>query len=163
RRVHQHSRCQDKAVLGIVNVIRAERIARNANPHALVVATQQYPDDYYQPPQAPKLYKTYAPSSRQTTSTRSHVITRSKGKEIIKPPSPPSDSGCEEDNDEEHAQKDKQIQKSLALIAKHFKNIYKPTNNNLKTSSNSKNKNVDTSLRTGNDRHTGQFENQRTI
>ncbi|GJX38624.1 hypothetical protein Tco_0251927 [Tanacetum coccineum] len=91
------------------------------------------------------------------------VRNQSKGKEIVKPPSPPSDSGSEEDNDEEHAQKDKQIQKSLALIAKHFKNIYKPTNNNLKTSSNSKNKNVDTSLRTGNDRHTGQFENQRTI
>ncbi|GKC80867.1 hypothetical protein Tco_1131641 [Tanacetum coccineum] len=81
----------------------------NANPHALVVATQQYPDDYYQPPQAPKLYKTYAPSSRQTTSTRSHAITRSKGKEIVKPPSPPFESASEEDDDEEHALRDKKI------------------------------------------------------
>nr|GEZ63899.1 hypothetical protein [Tanacetum cinerariifolium]GEZ64582.1 hypothetical protein [Tanacetum cinerariifolium] len=35
------------------------------------------------------------------------------------------------------------MQKNLALIAKYFKKIYKPTNNNLRTSSNSKNKNVD--------------------
>ncbi|GJX65729.1 hypothetical protein Tco_0300072 [Tanacetum coccineum] len=31
-----------------VNKIRAERIAKNANPLALVVAAQQYPDPYYQ-------------------------------------------------------------------------------------------------------------------
>ncbi|GKB24448.1 hypothetical protein Tco_0863849 [Tanacetum coccineum] len=43
--------------------------------------------------------------------------------------------------------RDKQIQKCLALIAKHFKNIYKPTNNNLRTSSNTRNKNVDTTPR----------------
>nr|GEX56319.1 hypothetical protein [Tanacetum cinerariifolium] len=39
------------------------------------------------------------------------------------------------------------MQKNLALIAKYFKKIYKPTNNNLRTSSNSKNKNVDMTLR----------------
>nr|GFB85055.1 Gag-protease polyprotein [Tanacetum cinerariifolium] len=55
------------------------------------------------------------------------------------------------------------IQKSLALIAKNFKNIYKPTNNNLITSSNTNDKNVDTFLRTGNDSQTGQFMNQRTV
>ncbi|GJU26443.1 retrotransposon protein, putative, ty1-copia subclass [Tanacetum coccineum] len=69
----------------------------------------------------------------------------------------------EEDNDEEHAQRDKQMQKSLALIAKHFKNIYRPTSNNLGTSSNIRNNNVDTSPRTGNDRQPGQFGNQRTM
>ncbi|GKE37562.1 retrotransposon protein, putative, ty1-copia subclass, partial [Tanacetum coccineum] len=53
--------------------------------------------------------------------------------------------------------------KNLALIEKYFKKIYKPTNNNLRTSSNSKNKNVDTSLRYKNDNQTGQFGNQRTI
>nr|GEW79776.1 hypothetical protein [Tanacetum cinerariifolium] len=45
------------------------------------------------------------------------------------------------------AQRDKDMQKNLALIAKYFKKIYKPTNNNLRTSSNSKNKNVDTTSR----------------
>ncbi|GKB23724.1 hypothetical protein Tco_0863125 [Tanacetum coccineum] len=49
-----------------VKEIRAERIAKNANPLALVAAIQQYPDDYYQAPQAPKPYKTHALSSRQT-------------------------------------------------------------------------------------------------
>nr|GEW26058.1 hypothetical protein [Tanacetum cinerariifolium] len=45
------------------------------------------------------------------------------------------------------AQRDKEMEKNLALIAKYFKEIYKPTNNNLGTSSNSKNKNVDTTPR----------------
>nr|GEU76563.1 hypothetical protein [Tanacetum cinerariifolium] len=39
------------------------------------------------------------------------------------------------------------MQKNLALITKYFKKIYKPTNNNLITSSNSRNKNVDTTPR----------------
>ncbi|GJV06935.1 hypothetical protein Tco_1344591 [Tanacetum coccineum] len=110
-------------------------IVKNANPLALVAVTQNYPNDYYQAPQAPKPYKTRAPSSRQTTLTISHSNTKSKCKEI----------------------------KSLALIAKNFKNIYKPTNTNLRTSSNTRNKNVDTSLRIGNDRHTRQFRNHRAV
>nr|GEV15503.1 hypothetical protein [Tanacetum cinerariifolium]GEY68806.1 hypothetical protein [Tanacetum cinerariifolium] len=56
-------------------------------------------------------------------------------------------TASEEDNDPEQAQRDKDMQKNLALIAKYFKKIYKPTNNNLRTSSNSKDKNVDTTLR----------------
>ncbi|GJU40396.1 retrovirus-related pol polyprotein from transposon TNT 1-94 [Tanacetum coccineum] len=53
----------------------------------------------------------------------------------------------EEDSDPEQAQRDKDMQKNLALIAKYFKKIYKPTNNNLRTSSNTRNKNVDTTPR----------------
>nr|GEV02608.1 hypothetical protein [Tanacetum cinerariifolium] len=70
-----------------------------------------------------------------------------KGKEIAKPITPPSETASEEDSDPEQAQRDKDMQKNLALIAKYFKKIYKPTNNNLKTSSNSRNKNVDTTPR----------------
>ncbi|GJW55323.1 retrotransposon protein, putative, ty1-copia subclass [Tanacetum coccineum] len=55
------------------------------------------------------------------------------------------------------------MQKNLTLIAKYFKKIYKPTNNNLRTSSNSRNKNVDTSPRYKNDNQTRQFGNQRTV
>ncbi|GJX08728.1 ribonuclease H-like domain-containing protein [Tanacetum coccineum] len=51
----------------------------------------------------------------------------------------------------------------MALIEKYFKKIYKPTNNNLRTSSNSRNKNVDTFSRYKNDNKTGQFGNQRTV
>ncbi|GJV95561.1 retrovirus-related pol polyprotein from transposon TNT 1-94 [Tanacetum coccineum] len=71
-----------------------------------------------------------------------------KGKEeIAKPITPPSESASEEDSDPEQAQKDKEMQKNLALIAKYFKKLYKPTNNNLRTSLNTRNKNVDTTPR----------------
>nr|GEZ19448.1 retrovirus-related Pol polyprotein from transposon TNT 1-94 [Tanacetum cinerariifolium] len=69
---------------------------------------------------------------------------RYKGKEIAKPITPPSESAFEEDSDLEQAQRDKDMQKNLALITKYLKRIYKPTNNNLRTSSNPRNKNVDT-------------------
>ncbi|GJV79763.1 retrovirus-related pol polyprotein from transposon TNT 1-94 [Tanacetum coccineum] len=143
-----------------VNEIRAERIAKNANPLALVAAAQPYQDPYYQ---APKSHKSYAPTSKASLPTRSHATTRHKGKEIAKPITPPSKSASEEDSDLEQAQKDKEMQKNLALIAKYFKKIYKPTNNNLRTSSNTKNKNVDTTPRYKNDNQTGQFGNQRTM
>nr|GEY04990.1 reverse transcriptase domain-containing protein [Tanacetum cinerariifolium] len=53
--------------------------------------------------------------------------------------------------------------KNLDLIAKYFIKIYKPTNNNLKTSSNSRNKNVDTTPRYKNDNQSRQFGNQRMV
>nr|GEU31795.1 integrase, catalytic region, zinc finger, CCHC-type, peptidase aspartic, catalytic [Tanacetum cinerariifolium] len=85
-----------------------------------------------------------APSLKPSIPSRSHTTTRHKGNEIAKPITPPSEIASEEDSDPEQAQRDKDMQKNLALIAKYFKKIYKPTNNNLRTSSNSKNKNVDT-------------------
>nr|GEW50176.1 retrovirus-related Pol polyprotein from transposon TNT 1-94 [Tanacetum cinerariifolium] len=85
------------------------------------------------------------------------------GKEIAKPITPPSEITSKEDNDPEQAQRDKDRQKNLALIAKYFKKIYKPTNNNLRTSSYSRNKNVDTNLRYKNDDHSKKFRNQRTL
>ncbi|GJV92035.1 hypothetical protein Tco_1539848 [Tanacetum coccineum] len=89
--------------------------------------------------------------------------TKFKGKEIAKPITPPSKSASEEDIDPELAQRDKDMQKNLALIAKYFKKIYKPANNNLRTSGNSRNKNVDTTSRYKNNNQTAQFENQRTV
>ncbi|GKD40859.1 hypothetical protein Tco_1261066 [Tanacetum coccineum] len=143
-----------------VNEICVERIAKNTNPLALVSAAQQYPDPYYQ---APKSHKRYAPTSKQSSSTRSNASTKFKGKEIAKPITPPYESASEEESDPEQAQRDKDMQKNLALIAKYFKKIYKPTKNNLRTSSNSRNKNVDTTPRYKNDNQTGQFGNQRTV
>nr|GEU92824.1 integrase, catalytic region, zinc finger, CCHC-type, peptidase aspartic, catalytic [Tanacetum cinerariifolium] len=91
--------------------------------------------------------RSQAPSLKPLIPSRSHISTRHKGKEIAKPITPPSETASEEDNDPEQAQRDKDMQKNLPLIAKYFKKIYKPTNNNLITSSNSKNKSVDTTLR----------------
>ncbi|GJX61503.1 retrovirus-related pol polyprotein from transposon TNT 1-94 [Tanacetum coccineum] len=143
-----------------VDEIRAEKIARNANPLALVAATQQYPNTYYL---EPKSHKSYAPTSKQSSSTRSHVSTRHKGKKIAKPITPPSESASKKDSDPEQAQRDKEMQKNIELIAKYFKKIYKPTNNNLRTSSTTRNKNMDTYPRYKNDNQTGQFGNQRTV
>ncbi|GJR92417.1 hypothetical protein Tco_0264591 [Tanacetum coccineum] len=78
------------------------RIAKNANPLALVVAAQQYSDTYYQ---APKPHRSYEPSSKQSSSTRYHTTTRHKGKEIAKPITPPSESASEEDSDPEQSSK----------------------------------------------------------
>ncbi|GJY23524.1 retrovirus-related pol polyprotein from transposon TNT 1-94 [Tanacetum coccineum] len=100
---------------------------------------------------------------RTSLPTRSNATTRHKGKEIAKLIIPPSESAFEEDSDHEQAQKYKEMQKKLALIAKYFKKLYKPTNNNLRTSSNTRNKNMDTTSRYKNDNQTGQFGNQRIM
>ncbi|GJW99890.1 retrovirus-related pol polyprotein from transposon TNT 1-94 [Tanacetum coccineum] len=139
-----------------VNDIRAERIAKSANPLALLAAAQPYSDNYYQ---APKPQRSNATSS----STRPSASTRHKGKEIAKPVTPQSESVSEEDSDPEQAQRDKDMQKNLALLAKYFKKLYKPTNNNLRTSSNSRNKTEDTTPRYNNDNQSRQFGNQRTM
>nr|GEV80680.1 retrovirus-related Pol polyprotein from transposon TNT 1-94 [Tanacetum cinerariifolium] len=141
-----------------VNELRAERLARNANPLALVATAQADHDPYYQ---TSRSHKPYAPSSKPSIPTRSHTTTRHKGKEIVKSITPPSETASEEDNDPEQPQRDKDMQKNLALIANYFKKIYKPTNNNLRTSSNSRNKNVNTTPPYKNDDHSGQFANQR--
>ncbi|GKE04784.1 hypothetical protein Tco_1396802, partial [Tanacetum coccineum] len=99
-----------------VNELRAERMAKNANPLALVSTAQTLQDAYYQ---SSKSHKSYAPTSKASLPTRSHATTRYKGKEIAKPITPPSESASEEDSDPEQAQRDKDMQKNLALIAKY--------------------------------------------
>ncbi|GJW71298.1 retrovirus-related pol polyprotein from transposon TNT 1-94 [Tanacetum coccineum] len=119
-------------------------MAKNANPLTLVATAQTLQDSYYQ---TSKSHKSYATTSKASLPSRSHATTRYKGNEIAKPITPPSESASEEDSDPEQAQKDKDVQKNLALIAKYFKKLYKPTNNNLRTSLNTRNKNVDTTPR----------------
>nr|GEZ42792.1 hypothetical protein [Tanacetum cinerariifolium] len=100
-----------------VNELRAERLARNANPLALVATAQANQDPYYQKSRS---HKSHAPSSKPLILTRSHTTTRHKGKEIEKSITPPSETASEEDIDPEQAQRDKDMQKNLALIAKEF-------------------------------------------
>ncbi|GJS89788.1 hypothetical protein Tco_0772424 [Tanacetum coccineum] len=85
-----------KTISKEVNEIHAERIAKNTNPLALIAATQQYSDPYYQ---APKSYKSYAPPSKQSFSTRSHAYTKYKGNEIAKPITPLFESAFKKDSD----------------------------------------------------------------
>nr|GEV99858.1 integrase, catalytic region, zinc finger, CCHC-type, peptidase aspartic, catalytic [Tanacetum cinerariifolium] len=143
-----------------VNELCAKKLARNANPLALVATGQASQDQYYQ---TSRSHRSSAPSSKPSIPSRSKMTTRHKGKEIAKSITPLSKTASEENSDPEQAQRDNDMQKNLALIAKYFKKIYKPTNNNLRTSSNSNNKNVDTTPRYKNDDHSGQFGTQRTV
>ncbi|GKF74926.1 hypothetical protein Tco_0224370, partial [Tanacetum coccineum] len=66
-----------------------ERMAKNANPLALVATAQTLQDTYYQ---SLKSHKSYAPASKASLPTRSHATTRYKGKEIAKLITPPSET-----------------------------------------------------------------------
>ncbi|GKC22242.1 hypothetical protein Tco_1024392 [Tanacetum coccineum] len=126
----------------------------------LVATAQPYQDPYYQ---TLKSYKSSTPTSKASLPTRSHTTTRHNDKETTKPITPPSELASKEDSNPEQAQKDKEMQKNLALIAKYFKKIYKPTNNNLRTSSNTRNKNVDTTPRYKNDNQSGYVSTTRNL
>nr|GEW96808.1 hypothetical protein [Tanacetum cinerariifolium] len=122
---------------GKVNEIRAERIARVANPLALVA--QQQP--VYHPQTHPTHYT-------QNSLIRSQqAATRNRGKAIINSPQPIYDQEPSMVAEDDETLKDKEIDKLMALISLSFKKIYKPTNNNLRTSSNTSRENQDNSPR----------------
>nr|GFB48826.1 hypothetical protein [Tanacetum cinerariifolium] len=117
--------------------IRAKRIARTANPLALVA--QQQPD--YHPQNHPTHYT-------QNSSTRSQqAAIRNRGKAIVNSPQPIYYQEPSMVADDDETSKDKEIDKLMALISLSFKKIYKPTNNNLRTSSNTNRANQDNSPR----------------
>nr|GEZ30994.1 hypothetical protein [Tanacetum cinerariifolium] len=119
------------------NEIRAERLARTANLLALVA--QQQPD-YHQ--QSHPIYYT------QYSSTRSQqAATKNKGKAIVNSPLPIYDQKPTMVAEDDDMSKDKEIDKLMALISLSFMKIYKPTNNNLRTSSNTSRANQDNSPR----------------
>nr|GEX70942.1 hypothetical protein [Tanacetum cinerariifolium] len=129
-----------------VNELRAKRLARTANPLALVA--QQQP--------------VYHPTHyTQNSSTRSQqAATRNRGKAIVKSPPPIYDQEPTMVAKDDEMSKDKKIDKLMALISLSFKKIYKPTNNNIRTSSNTNRANQDNSLRIN--RGTG-YDNQRIV
>ncbi|GJQ99333.1 retrovirus-related pol polyprotein from transposon TNT 1-94 [Tanacetum coccineum] len=103
------------------------------NPLALLGGAHPYSDTYYQP--KPSKIKVATSSSHDKVHLQTQKAREGKGN----------------------------MQKNLALLAKYFKKLYKPTNNNLRTSSNSRNKTEDTTPRYNNDNQSGQFGNQRTM
>nr|GEV18259.1 hypothetical protein [Tanacetum cinerariifolium] len=64
--------------------------------------------------------------------------TKNRGKAIVNSPPPTYDQETDMVTEDDALSKDKEIDKLMALISLSFKRIYKPTNNNLKTSSNTK-------------------------
>nr|GEW98255.1 hypothetical protein [Tanacetum cinerariifolium] len=131
-----------------VNEIRAERLARTANP--LVLVAQQQP--VYHPQNHPTHHT-------QNFSTRSQqAATRNRRKEIVNSSLPVYDQEPFMVAEDDEMSKDKEIDKLMDLISLSFKKIYKPTNNNLRTSSNTSRENQDNSLRIS--RGTG-YDNKR--
>nr|GEW90837.1 retrovirus-related Pol polyprotein from transposon TNT 1-94 [Tanacetum cinerariifolium] len=131
-----------------VNEIKAKRIARIVNPLALVA--QQKP--VYHPQNHPTHYT-------QNSSTRlQQAATTNRRKAIVNSLQPIYDQEPSIIAEDDEMSKDKKIDKLMALISLLFKKIYKPTNNNLRTSSNTSRANQDNSLRIN--RGTG-YENQR--
>nr|GEU41358.1 retrovirus-related Pol polyprotein from transposon TNT 1-94 [Tanacetum cinerariifolium] len=119
------------------NELRAEGLARTANPLALVA--QQQP--VYHPQNHPTHYN-------QNSSTISQqAATRNRGKEIVNSPPSIYDQEPSMVAEDDEMSKDKEIDKLMALISLSFKKIYKPTNNNLRTSSNTSRANQDNSPR----------------
>ncbi|GJR45233.1 hypothetical protein Tco_1313336 [Tanacetum coccineum] len=120
-----------------VNEIRAERLARNANPLALVA--QQQP--VYHPQNHPNHYT-------QNSLTKSQqAATRNRGKATVNSPLPTYNQEPEMVAEDDALSKKKEIDKLMALISLSFLKIYKPTNNNLRTSSNTNRANQDNTLR----------------
>ncbi|GJX83824.1 hypothetical protein Tco_0333305 [Tanacetum coccineum] len=66
------------------------------------------------------------------------AATKNKGKAIVNSPPPTYDQEPTMVTEDDEMSKDKEIDKLMALISLSFKKIYKPTNNNLRTSSNTK-------------------------
>ncbi|GJW98176.1 hypothetical protein Tco_0179984 [Tanacetum coccineum] len=119
-----------------VNEIRAERLARTANPLALVA--QQQPVYHHQ---------NHPTQNTQYSSTRSQQSTKNRGKAIVTSSAPTYDPEPDTVTEDDEMSKDKEINKLMALISFSLKKIYKPTNNNLRTSSNSSRANQDNSPR----------------
>nr|GEX11568.1 retrovirus-related Pol polyprotein from transposon TNT 1-94 [Tanacetum cinerariifolium] len=94
----------------------------------------------------------------RNSSTRSQqAAIRNRGKATVNSPTPIYDEEPSMVAEDDETSKDKKIDKLVALISLSFKKIYKPTNNNLRTSSNTSRANQDNSLRIN--RSTG-YENQ---
>nr|GFB29488.1 hypothetical protein [Tanacetum cinerariifolium] len=119
-----------------VNEIRAEKIARVANPLALVAQQQQV----YHPQTHPTQYN-------QNSSTTTQAATRNRGKALVNSPQPIYDQEPSMVDDDDEMSKDMEIDKLMALISLSFKKIYNPTNNNLRTSSNTSRTHQDNSPR----------------
>ncbi|GJV94723.1 retrovirus-related pol polyprotein from transposon TNT 1-94 [Tanacetum coccineum] len=75
------------------------------------------------------------------------AATRNRGKEIVNSPSPTYDQKPDMVTEDDALSKEKEIDKLMALISLSFKKIYKPTNNNLRNSSNTSRANQDNTLR----------------
>ncbi|GKC43935.1 uncharacterized mitochondrial protein-like protein, partial [Tanacetum coccineum] len=132
-----------------VNEIRAERLARTSNPLALVAQQQ--------PVYHPQIHLNH---NTQYSSTRLQQAIRNRGKAIVNSSAPIYDQEPAMVTEDDEMLKEKEIDKLMDLISLSFKKIYKPTNNNLRTLSNTSRANQDNSPRIN--RGT-RYDNQRVV
>nr|GEU93649.1 hypothetical protein [Tanacetum cinerariifolium] len=86
--------------------------------------------------------------------------TKNRGKAIINSSQPTYNQEPTMVAEDDEMSKEKEIDKLMALISLSFKKIYKPTNNNLKTSSNTSRANQDNTLRIN---EGTRYNNQRSV
>ncbi|GJZ76862.1 hypothetical protein Tco_0641534 [Tanacetum coccineum] len=133
-----------------VNEIRAKRLTRTSNPLALVAQQQ--------PVYHPQYHHTHYTNNSLDRSQP--AATRHRGKAIVNSSTLTYDQELEMVVEDDALSKEKEIDKLMALISLSFKKIYKPTNNNLRTSSNTSIANQDNTSRTN--RGT-RYDNQRVF
>ncbi|GJS55311.1 hypothetical protein Tco_0628673 [Tanacetum coccineum] len=93
-------------------------------------------------------------------STPQQAATRNRGKAIVNSPQPTYDQEPEMGTKDDTLSKEKEIDELMDLMSLSFKKIYKPTNNNLITSSNTSRANQDNTPRIN--RGIG-YDNQRAV
>ncbi|GJV99260.1 ribonuclease H-like domain-containing protein [Tanacetum coccineum] len=126
-----------------VNEIRTERLARTANPLALVA--QQQPVYHHQ---------NHPTQNTQYSSTRSQQSTRNRGKAIVTSSAPTYDPEPATVTEDEEMSKEKEITKLMALISlfRSGEDNLQTNHNNLRTSSKTSRANQDNSPRSTEER-----------
>nr|GEV01796.1 hypothetical protein [Tanacetum cinerariifolium] len=115
----------------------------NAKAEVLqIILTWIYNDIYFTVDACPNACEMWKAIERSQ-----QAATRNRGKAIVNSPTPIYDQELSRVAEDDEMLKDKEIDKLMALISLSFKKIYKPTNNNLRTSSNTSKANQDNSPR----------------
>nr|GFB79121.1 hypothetical protein [Tanacetum cinerariifolium] len=86
-------------------------------------------------------------AEKNSSTITQQAATRNRGKAIVNSPQLIYDQEASMVDDDNEMSKENKIDKLMALISLSFKKIYKPTNNNLRTSSNTSRANQDKSPR----------------
>ncbi|GJW37771.1 gag-pol polyprotein [Tanacetum coccineum] len=136
-------------------LITKEEMGKVSNHHhfpLIFVSEQPYSNDY---PQTPKVITDMAVNCKN-----GKAATRNRGKEIVNSPPPTYDQKPEMVAEYDALLKEKEIDKLMTLISLSFKKIYKPINNNLRTSSNTSRAHNNNTPRIN--RGTG-YDNQRVV
>nr|GEV50071.1 integrase, catalytic region, zinc finger, CCHC-type, peptidase aspartic, catalytic [Tanacetum cinerariifolium] len=114
-----------------VTPVKQSQELKTVSYHKLYDILKQHQNEVIYHPQ------THPTQYTQNSSTKSQqTTTRNRGKAIVNSPQPIYDQEQSIVAEDDEMSKDKEIDKLMALISLSFKKIYKPTNNNLRTSSN---------------------------